>query len=330
VAFRPDDPLLAVVSPPRAGRLRELAGIAPDEPITADFAGWSKLVLLTKDRALLFPRNHELVAAFRDEIEALRVVEPAGLAELPRVLAVWDDRTLSPYPFASTTRLPGTVLEAVLGELDAGTLARVAERVGTLAARWHGLDPSTIALRPRRDVARRAALSELLGTSDSPPEPAAFAASLTAELRLDRAAAARAAAAVVRARDMVPVLVHGDIHEGQLLVDPAADFGVTGILDWQTARVDHPFVEFDLGEWGPTIWRRHRPAFPLLRRRYWNAYASARGLADDGAALFEWAWSVSHALRVTRAPAGELDPEVVGSVDEALGRVREATDALPA
>ena len=54
------------------------------------------------------------------------------------------------------------------------------------------------------------------------------------------------------------VLVHGDIHEDQLLV---VDGQITGILDWETARVDHPFWDFDLCEWGTGLWRRHRLEF---------------------------------------------------------------------
>lgn len=328
MAFRPDDPLLAVVSPPRAQRLRELAGIGPDEAVHADFAGWSKLVLLTAERALLFPRNHELVAALRHEIEALRIVAAAGITQIPRVLEVWEDPTLSPYPFAAVTRLPGIVLEAVLGDLDAAALARIAEQLGALAARWHEVDPGALARRPRRDLAHRTGLADLLGTAEAPPEPATLVAGLAATLGLQDADAGRAVTAIVRARALEPVLVHSDLHEGQLLVDPSDDFAVTGVLDWQTARVDHPFSEFDLGEWGPTIWQRHRAAFPGLRRRYWNAYAAVRGLPAELAADFEWVWTVSHALRLTQAPAGELDPDTLGSVDEAQGRVREATQAL--
>ena len=46
---RPDDPLLAVVSPPRVDRFRELTGISADEPLTPNFSGWSKLVLLGRE-----------------------------------------------------------------------------------------------------------------------------------------------------------------------------------------------------------------------------------------------------------------------------------------
>ncbi len=43
---------------------------------------------------------------------------------------------------------------------------------------------------------------------------------------------------------------------------PTPPHRLTGILDWQTARVDHPFVEFDLGEWGTALWRGHRVHLP--------------------------------------------------------------------
>ena len=49
------------------------------------------------------------------------------------------------------------------------------------------------------------------------------------------------------AAQLRPVLVHGDIHDGQLL---AVGRRLTGIIDWETARVDHPFWDLDPGQWG--------------------------------------------------------------------------------
>ena len=47
---------------------------------------------------------------------------------------------------------------------------------------------------------------------------------------------------------MAPVLVHGDVNAGQVLVDEGSR--VTGVLDWETAHLGHPLKDFDLGEWG--------------------------------------------------------------------------------
>ena len=70
------------------------------------------------------------------------------------------------------------------------------------------------------------------------------------------------------------MLVHGDVNEGQILVDEG--LRVTGVLDWETAHLGHPLKDFDLGEWGYGIfaWDAH---FHLLRRRMWEAYAESPG-----------------------------------------------------
>ena len=78
---------------------------------------------------------------------------------------------------------------------------------------------------------------------------------------------------VMDTKDRVPFYVAASQDMGLEVLPPdvnasRADFAVTGILDWQTARVDHPFTDFELGESQKTIWRRHRASFPTLRRRY--------------------------------------------------------------
>ena len=111
-----------------------------------------------------------------------------------------------------------------------------------------------------------------------------------------------------------PVLVHGDIHEDQLL---AVDGELTGILDWETARVDHPFWDFDLGEWGTGTWRRHRRDFSRLWAVMWHAYASQRGLDTDPTPL-ETAFRLRHALAISQT---HPDPAVVGTIDEHLASI---------
>ena len=99
----------------------------------------------------------------------------------------------------------------------------------------------------------------------------------------------------------------GDIHEDQLLADGER---LTGIIDWETARFDHPFWDFDLGEWGTGLWRRRRRDFSALWARGWHAYAQVRGLDTDSRPL-ETAFRLRHALRLLADPG---DPAVVGTL----------------
>jgi aminoglycoside phosphotransferase (APT) family kinase protein len=311
VTLSKDHPALAVVAPPRLERFRALLGLGEDDAIDADFTGWSKLVLLTSDRAVLFPRDHTQVEALRRDVVALQAIAPLGLPCVPAVLDVWDDPAISALPVVVLERMPGQPLDQLLEGMPLEHLGDVFAELGTLAAGWHDVDPGSVPDLPRR--------STLDGTD-----------LLVEELELDEAEAATAARALERARQLEPVLVHGDLHEGQLLVDPEPPHRLTGILDWQTARVDHPFVEFDLGEWGTAIWREHRGAFPELRRRAWTSYAAARRLPDDLGLVFEWHHALAHARKRLGIDAFPVvhGPDVVGTPGEARDAVRRALHAL--
>jgi aminoglycoside phosphotransferase (APT) family kinase protein len=112
------------------------------------------------------------------------------------------------------------------------------------------------------------------------------------------------------------VLVHGDIHEHQLLADGDR---ITGILDWETARVDHPFWDFDLGEWGTGLWRQHRAGFSALWATAWREYAAVGGIDPDPAPL-ETAFRLRQALALLDGD-GHSDPAVVGTVEEHLAPI---------
>jgi aminoglycoside phosphotransferase (APT) family kinase protein len=314
------DPVLAVVAPPRLARFRERAGLGPDEPIAADFSGWSKLVLLTADRAFLFPRDHTQAEFLEREIEALRALAPLGMREVPELQDVWDDPDVSAHRVVVVGRFPGTMLDREVATLDTDAFGHVLEQVAVLAARWHEADPGPLADRPPREQSAHRHVDALLGQGPDAPEPCAVAAEAAGRLGLSPAERRAVEGAVDAARRLPPTVVHGDLHEGQILVD--SDRQITGIIDWQTARVGHPFTEFDLGEWDTGTWRTHRRSFPELRRRQWAAYAAARGLDDSLAEVFEIVWALVHALRWPESVY--VGSEVTGTFEGAVDDLRAA------
>jgi aminoglycoside phosphotransferase (APT) family kinase protein len=262
--------------------------------------GWNKLVLLDADRVFLFPRAAAGVEWFERELAVYQSLTRTGLEIVPRLLGRWEDPDVYPFPFAAVTRLRGEVPaepEALVGQL------------GQAIARWHALEPPAGAsTRPPRHLA--AAHQRWLRRALSPATSAAAAAEAASRLgRPDRAGAW--ADLLARAARHAPVLVHGDIHEDQLLAD---DGRLTGVLDWETARIDHPFWDFDFGEWGTGIWRRRRHDFGALWSRGWRAYAEVRGLDTDSRPL-EAAFRLRHALALM---IGVGDPAVTGTVEEHL------------
>jgi aminoglycoside phosphotransferase (APT) family kinase protein len=296
------DPLWAVLIPPRLARFRELAGLG-DAAITVDFTGWNKYVLLAGDRVFLFPREAENVEWFEHELAVYRTLEAGGFTLAPRVRRQWRDEAVYPFPFAEVSRLAG--------QRPDDPAARFGP-LGAVVARIHQVPPPD--LRWPRRIARhqRPAYRWLHRALD--PATSAEAATEAAR-RLDRPGQrARWRSRLAAAAALSPVLIHGDLHEHQLLV---AGDQITGILDWETARVDHPFWDFDLGEWGTGLWRVHRADFSRLWATAWRQYAAVRGLDPDPAPL-ETAFRLRQALTLADDPR---DPAVMGTIEEHLAAI---------
>jgi aminoglycoside phosphotransferase (APT) family kinase protein len=295
-------PVNAVLIPPQADRFATLAGVDPRR-LALNVTGWNKLVLLDTDRVFLFPRSADGVEWFERELDTYRALAQTTLDVVPRLLDRWVDPEIYPFPFAAVTRLHGDVP----AEPEA-----LIEQLGQAIACWHELTPPVLAgARPPRhhEAAHHRWLHRALD-----PATSADAAAEAAEL-LGRPARAPAwAAQLAAAARHAPVLVHGDIHEDQLLAEGDR---LTGIIDWETARVDHPFWDFDLSEWGTGLWRRQRRDFSALWARAWRAYACARGLDTDPRPL-ETAFRLRHALSLRTAPG---DPAVVGTLEEHLAQL---------
>jgi hypothetical protein len=216
-------------------------------------------------------------------------------------------------------------LEQKLAGLELHVLCDIAERIGALASRWHTVAPGPLALRAPRTRDRKG-LHLLLSNEVSEGEAVQ---QVQRCLSLDAGETARSREAIRRSRALPPVPIHGDVHEGQILVDPADGMRLSGVIDWQTAAVDHPFAEFDFGEWGPTIWREHRASFPELRARYWQAYAPPSGLEPDLGPVFEWVHAAARALTRASGEPTEFGPETIGTLEEAVAEARTATSRLP-
>ena len=297
------DPVWAVLIPPCLARFRKLVDI-DGEPLDVDFTGWNKFVLFCADRAYLFPRRANNVEWFERELAVYRTLEPVGLPIVPRLRGEWRDETVYPFPFAAVTRLAGAQ------PADASELL---DQLGRSIAQWHGITPPELpearppAHHERSDfrwlrraldpTSTREAVTEAAHRLDCPDRVERWSERLEAGAQLPH------------------VLVHGDIHEDQLLT---LNGELTGILDWETARIDHPFWDFDLSEWGTGLWRRHRLDFSRLWSDAWRSYAGERGLDLDSSPL-ETAFRLRHALFLLD---NDRDPNIAGTIDEHLAAIR--------
>lgn len=264
-----DECIHAILIEPQFERFRACCQVS-DAPLTVTFEGWSRHAILSPDRVFLFPRDRSRVPGLLREVAILEALDGRG-TPAPRLLGRWRDPAVSPYPFIAVSRLPGQTWSGLEANATLDQLTTVLSGLGRAIASWHRLDPRTL---PRRVRGRR------------PQGHGGFERWLDSDVLQDAAIAAvrqlglppRRAAAWLRELEplvaMAPVLIHGDINEGQILVDD--HLVVTGIVDWETAGVGHPLKDFDFGEWGYGIFAWEHE-FDVLRQRMWEAYARARG-----------------------------------------------------
>jgi len=304
--------LQAVLIPPQEARLRALFGLG-DAPLRADVTGWHKYAIIAADHVFLYPRHAEWVEGLERELAAYALLGEVTGVPARRLLGRYDDPAIWPYPFGCVSRLPGIPF----GTVEAGTTperhADVLEELALLIAAWHDAPLAAVppALASAPPPAAPAGLDEGWGRAALQPDGLEEAVGvLHSRLRALGFAPSPAAEWVDALRPfaaLAPVLVHGDIHEDQILVADAASLRITGILDWESARIDHPAWDFNFGEWGYGLWE-HRDHFRAFRWRMWAAYSARRGLAlRDGCALHLFFTLMEMACCLGSHDAGQVD-----------------------
>lgn len=152
---------------------------------------------------------------------ALLLAAASAGVPVPRVLATDDGLDDLGAPFVVTEKVPGEALpRRILGdEAFGGVRGSLAATVGAAAAAIHSIDASGLdgTLDTPDQLAQFTGLLDLLGE----PHP-------IFELGLRRLAA-------TRPDPGPPVVVHGDLRLGNLLVEP--DVGLTAVLDWELAHL---------------------------------------------------------------------------------------------
>jgi aminoglycoside phosphotransferase (APT) family kinase protein len=259
-----EDCIHAILIEPQLERFRALCGL-DGVTLTTNFEGWHRHAVLAPDRVFLFPRGRSLVPGLRREMVVLEALDGRG-APAPRLLGHWHDRDVSPYPFIAVSRLPGRLWSQLESTATLEQVTTLLEALGRTIASWHRLSWTP---RPKRLPRHQDDVERFLTTTLD-----VAAHDVAGRLGLPRQRANAWLRELEPLAALAPVLVHGDVHEGQILVDD--DLRVTGILDWEAAHLGNPLKDFDFGEWGYGIfaWDRH---FARLHRHLWEAYAAARG-----------------------------------------------------
>ena len=264
-------------------------GLQPSE-IEVCTDGWFKNVLLARDRAYLFPRDPRGIRALNREVAVYRAFRAIDDDCYPRLIERVIDKNISYYEFAVVTRLNGLSFRKESGldelragkphELDPDKLARFLVSLVRQVAKWHELPTSGMDLKPAKTKESKLSIrnwSRQLLIPNRTENSVRFLSGLVLRRLGITLSVPRLTELFINVARLKPVLVHGDVHEDQLLVASPISSEISGVLDWETARIDNPVWDFDFGEWGLEIWAYYKH-LAQLRNRMWKEYLRCRNL----------------------------------------------------
>jgi hypothetical protein len=312
---RPGSSLDAVFNSHQLERFCRRFDLDPSE-LEVNLLGWHKLCVLGKEAVYLLPRTPPNARALERELTFYgRFSERfarEGCPALPRLIARVKDPEICCYEIGVLTRLPGIPFARCMEDLSPERREGFLLDLTELVAAWHGVPAESAepGLAPgRKAAATRVSLANWHRHLLRPERVGAAVDFIYGFLRKSHRRLGCGAlpdplgeplsvcrqwtTVLMEIAEMPHVLVHGDVHEGHVLVQPGS-LSITGIVDWETARVDNPVWDFNFGEWGTGIcaWWGDLLA---LRRAMWSRYLAARGIqleSREGLNLFYTLWEL--------------------------------------
>ncbi len=309
------------------------------ENIKANFDGWRKLVLESEDKVFLFPRDPRGVEWLDIEMLAYEVLNKEDYIPAPILFERVKDKSISYYEFAVVSRLKGIAYSKIDQGIPIKNVTEMLKNLAELFALWHDisldsipqkikerdiydpsiyeweikmLDPKTM----KKSLLFSYKILENYLNKQDPKIGKELLSEDTVILWFD---------CLEEIVNLTPVLLHGDIHEDQILVASKENMEITGILDWETVRISNPVWEFNFFEWGYGIWE-WRKNFNEFRRMMWKIYLRKRKLSlksSEGINLF---YSLSEFLRSLEKPIAKNEDSVILSLlslVDATQKIRE-------
>lgn len=265
------------------------------DQLHANFDGWRKLVLFTEDKIFMFPRDPSGIEWLEREATALEMMSKHANLPVPNFIQKVKDEEISYYEFLITSRLEGTAYSKFEDEINKNEVHKLLKELARTFTLWHNLDISKVS---KKIPIKKYKMDK--GISIDNWEQAIFNPKFTEDALIyfqgvldywgckSKFKGTRDFLSITTLRkwkerifeivNLDHVLIHGDIHEDQILLKSKDNMKITGIIDWETVRIDNPFWEFNFFEWGLKIWE-WREHFSEFRNDMWEIYLNERDIS---------------------------------------------------
>jgi aminoglycoside phosphotransferase (APT) family kinase protein len=247
-----DDALAAALIESQFPQLRPVV-------VTPLSAGWDASVFrVNTEFVFRFPRRHIAAPLIDTELKCLDALASQLPVPIPRPLFAGRPSDNYPWPFAGYTYLAGT--RAVEALRDDRSRGRVVEALGRFLKALHAIRAADVRLHTipfdeldRLNARKRLAITEgrlahLRSTGVVTPDQSSTIVAIVREApdppQSDRY-----------------IVVHGDLHAGQLFIDDDGNLG--GVIDWSDVHLGYPAVDLAIV---------HQMLPPSLHDRFRDAY----------------------------------------------------------
>jgi hypothetical protein len=297
------------------------------ENVTANFDGWRKLVLESKDKVFLFPRDPNGVEWLQIEMLAYEILKTIGEIPAPILLERVADKSISYYEFAVASKLKGISYSRIEKGISKENVTIMLNNLAKLFALWHDIHISSIHKRitergiydpSKYEWEIKLLNSELMNKTIEDIYKILEDFLIKRDIEVGKELLSEETInlwtnCLKEITNLKPVFLHGDIHEDQILVRSEDNMEITGILDWETVWIGNPVWEFNFFEWGYGIWD-WRKNFNEFRRMMWKTYLNKRDISlksSEGLNLF---YSISEFIRSLDKPIARNEDSILLSI----------------
>ena len=281
----------------RAAQLERFCGkYGLDKSQAVIGGGHRKDIIMFPEEVYVLPFSEESAAFVEREHAFFRCYHGKMGIEIPRFIRSFRDQEFCPYEIGVLSRIQGDLLCNVIDDMDWPKVREVFLSVAGAAPGWHNVGPdeelykrhgaSFADLSPLPIMNRW--LSWVLKPQIAMETLEWLHALLLAAAKgegLDTSFLTRTGTkeawcrAISELAALKPVILHGDLHDGQLILRPGSTV-VTGVIDWDNFCLGNPVMDFSMAKWFPWKMWFFRKDFHDVRIEMWQRYLDARGLKD--------------------------------------------------
>jgi len=297
----------AILIPPQIDKFCKIFDVKEKE-LEVNFDGWHKHILATTDTVFIFPRNPKYIKALRKELDIYEEFTHLNFVPLPKLKKRVKDPEISYYEFGAITKLSGTAFSKFQKEIKSKQIEKFLLNLSKVVSIWHNIPTKELPkmLEANSPTTGKLSINNWHKVALSPSrvdEAISFITGLiqkySNDLAIRDATRKKWIEAIKEIACLKNVLIHGDIHEDQVLVEASDSMKITGILDWESARIDNPVWDFNFERWELDIWV-WSDNFVQFRKEMWSTYLKERKISLStvhGLHLFFTLWEFTWLIK---------------------------------